>query len=518
MGDFQTPRDLARRILRRIGPVGKKWKRVLEPTCGKGNFIKELLEGDSKPKEIKGIELQEHYVKKSREIAGNADIPTEIIQGNIFDMDLTQDVQWENEGDLLVVGNPPWVTNSELGALESDNLPEKYNIKKKAGLEAMTGEANFDITEAIWLKIIRELTKEEKVTIALLSKRSVARSVLKYAKKAGLPVSKAKLFKIDAMNSFEAAVDGCLFKVEVGKGRKYKGRKYEARVYKTIESKEPEKKIGMVGDRLISNIEIYKKFEGNGDEEIYTWRQGVKHDASKVMELDYDQKTGVIRNKQGEKVEVEDKFVYPLMKSSDVYHERNNKIRKKVIITQKKLGQKTEHIKKVAPKLWKYLMNHSEALDGRKSRVYEGKPRFSIFGIGDYSFASYKVAISGFYKEINFCFVGELEGKPVMLDDTCYFIPCQSKEEAAVITGALNHPASIEFLESIIFKDSKRPVKKKVLQQLSIKELVKKISEKEIKEIAIERTNRKYELDIKKIEEEIQRQKEKPKEEQLPLL
>jgi len=48
---------------------------------------------------------------------------------------------------ILVIGNPPWVTNSQLGQLQSKNLPTKYNFKRMKGLDAMTGKSNFDISE-----------------------------------------------------------------------------------------------------------------------------------------------------------------------------------------------------------------------------------------------------------------------------------------------------------------------------------------------------------------------------------
>ncbi len=40
-----------------------------------------------------------------------------------------------------------------------------------------------------------------------------------------------------------------------------------------------------------------------------------------------------------------------------------------------------------APKTWKYLLSHGEALDGRRSSIYQNRPRFSVFGIGRYSLA-----------------------------------------------------------------------------------------------------------------------------------
>lgn len=50
--------------------------------------------------------------------------------------------------------------------------------------------------------------------------------------------------------------------------------------------------------------------------------------------------------------------------------------------------------------------------------IYRGKPRFSVFGVGDYTFAPWKVAVSGFYQVPRFVKVGPMGGKPVVFDDT----------------------------------------------------------------------------------------------------
>src|SRR5438105_329350 len=98
----------------------------------------------------------------------------------------TQLSLWHPTGPLLVVGNPPWVTNAELGTLGSNNLPHKKNLKGLRGIEARTGGSNFDIAEYIWLKLIQELASEQP-TIALLCKASVARNVLQFAFDTKLP-------------------------------------------------------------------------------------------------------------------------------------------------------------------------------------------------------------------------------------------------------------------------------------------------------------------------------------------
>ena len=114
-----------------------------------------------------------------------------------------------------MLGNPPWVTNSELGSLASAHRPARRNIKGLRGLEARTGSSNFDLAEAIWLKLAFELV-DERPTIALLCKTAVARSVLEFTHKAGLLITEASIRRIDAARWFGAAVDACWFCVTLG--------------------------------------------------------------------------------------------------------------------------------------------------------------------------------------------------------------------------------------------------------------------------------------------------------------
>lgn len=88
--------------------------------------------------------------------------------------------------------------------------------------------------------------------------------------------------------------------------------------------------------------------------------------------------------------------------------------------------------------------------------------------MGPYSFAPWKVAISGLYKSLNFVKVGPQGGKPVMLDDTCYFLPCDSEEKADEILKVLESREAMGFLKSIIFWDAKRPISVDILKRLQL--------------------------------------------------
>ena len=99
-----------------------------------------------------------------------------------------------------------------------------------------------------------------------------------------------------------------------------------------------------------------------------------------------------------------------------------------------------------------------------------------MFGIGDYSFAPYKVAISGLHKIPKFRVLEPIDGQPVMLDDTCYFIPCYSSEEANLIASALNDQICLNYIQSIVFLDAKRPITKNLLQRIHIPTLIERVA------------------------------------------
>ena len=231
--------------------------------------------------------------------------------------------------------------------------------------------------------------------------------------------------------------------------------------------------MGIVDGHVIADIRTHTNiFTGSGTSDI-TWRQGVKHDAASVMELTIDK--GTLKNKLGEVVSVEPEYVYPLLKSSDLFHYDKIRQKKAVIVTHKKLGEDTHVLQQHAPLLWGYLTQHIQFFERRKSSIYENQPPFTMFGIGDYSFAPYKVAISGLHKIPRFRVLEPVDGRPIMLDDTCYFVPCYSLQEAILIASVLNDQICLNYINSIVFLDAKRPITKKLLQRIHIPSLIERV-------------------------------------------
>jgi hypothetical protein len=465
LADFPTPPGLVSEVLQAIGSIGGRYDRVLEPTCGRGHFIAGILGRPDRPREIRGFEIQPDHAEAARTLGGPG-VHLVVETADLFRLDLSRQVPWSEEGRLLVVGNLPWVTTAEVGASGGSNGPSRSNVRGLRGIDAMTGASNFDVSEAIWLKLIRELAPD-RPTIALLCKSAVARNVLRAVWTAGLPVTHATLWRVDAPRWFRASVDACLLRVEVGPGPKAT----EAEVFRDLTSTEPESSLGFEGGRMIADVAAHRRSSFAEGPCPLTWRQGLKHDAADVMELVLGL-DGRALNKLGEVVDVEPDFVFPLLKGTDLAGSKRTRPRRSVIVTQDRLGFDTRDLEQRAPGLWSYLGAHRGAFDRRKSAIYRGRPPFAMFGIGDYSFAPFKVGVSGLHKNPRFRAVEPVEGRPTMLDDTSYFLPCETIDQASTLAEVLNGPEAQDLIRALVFRDAKRPITKALLQRIDLKALL----------------------------------------------
>ena len=470
-GDFQTNLILAQKVCEILRGAHVQPRVIIEPTFGKGHFIISALKTFQNVARIVGIEIYKPYVWQTKfsileHFLNNKTQQKPIIElyhQSVFDFDFKK---LDVKDDILVLGNPPWVTNSMLSALGSDNLPKKSNFKNHAGFDAMTGKGNFDIGEYISLMLIKTF-HQCTGNMAFLVKNAVIKNIIQEQKRNQYHISNIQKQTIDTQKEFNVSVDAALFLAQFGEENEKICRELNFYTQKEV------RKFGWVKDKFVANMDTYQT---NADLDgicPFEWRQGVKHDCSKIMEL--AAQNGHFINGHGEKIELENDLIYGLLKSSDLKQNQINITRKNTIITQRKIGQDTAYIKTYYPKTWQYLMDNKSQFDNRKSSIYQGKPLFSIFGIGDYSFAPYKVAISGMYKTSLFSLVLPKEDKPIMLDDTCYFIGFDNLQDALITQTLLNTPSVQDFLKSIIFWDSKRAITKDLLCRMNIANSVKTI-------------------------------------------
>ncbi len=494
-GDFQTNEDLAKKVTLFLSNKEVNPKIVIEPTCGKGNFIVASLSTFSNIENVFGIEIYKPYIweTKFNIIEFYIKNPQEkkpqisIIHCDVFDYDFKSLAKQFFEKELLIIGNPPWVTNSKLGSLNSSNLPRKSNFKNHSGLDAMTGKGNFDIAEFITLKML-DLFQNINGNLLLLVKNSVIKNIVSDQAKNKYSISEIEKHCIDSKKEFNVSVEASLFYCKL----KSSSENF-CTEYNFYNNQNPILQFGWLDGKFVSNIDTYFHTKNIDGQCPFVWRQGLKHDCSSVMEL--KKVNGHYVNGLNEEIKLEDDLVYGLLKSSDLKNTVINQTRKYTIVTQKKVGQETKYIRDEFPKTFQYLTDHQDSFNARKSSIYNNKPAFSIFGIGDYSFKPFKVAISGLYKTFHFTLILPQNQKPVMLDDTCYLIGFDKIEFAVYALILLNSDTTVQFLQSITFADAKRTFTKDVLMRIDLLELATTVDINYL-ETELQRLNEMYNFDL----------------------
>lgn len=480
-GDFQTNNSLASKVTEYAFSKYQKFEFVLEPTCGKGNFVLASIKYSKSIKKIVGLEIYEPYVWETKfiilsyylENEQNFKPDIDIILGDAFEFQFEELAKSTKNFKTLIIGNPPWVTNSELGSMDSLNLPQKSNFKKHNGFDAITGKGNFDIGENISQTMLNCFQNHNGI-FAFLIKNSVVKNLIQDQKRNRFRIGNCEKLNINSKKEFNASVNACLFVTQLNNEPNFTCKEFDFYSLNLITT------FGWYKDKFVYSVEDYDKTSVIDGKSVFTWRSGVKHDCSKVMELQAI--NGHFKNGLGEEISLEKNLIYGLLKSSDLKAPYTNTFRKLTIITQNKIGQETKYIQERFPLTYNYLKSHRKFFEKRKSSIYKEKPDFSIFGVGDYSFTKYKVAISGLYKSTHFTLVKPNNSKAIMLDDTCYFIGFNNLKMAQIAHYLTNSDLVQKFLKSIIFSDSKRSINKDILMRIDFAKAFEKCNFENAKE------------------------------------
>lgn len=493
-GDFQTNISLANKVVRHLVKKNISPEIVIEPTCGKGTFIIASLCNFSTVKRVFGIEIHKPYVWETKFSIldfflsnPNYNKPEiTITHGSVFDFDFRSISNKFPAEKILIIGNPPWVTNSKLGSLNSVNLPKKTNFKNQGGLDAITGKGNFDIAEYITILLL-DAFQTHNGCLSLLVKNTVIKNIVFDQKHKRYKIGEIEKYCINSKKEFNVSVEASFLYCKLNSYPSFKCTEFD---FYNLEKK---LSFGWLNSKFVSNFTDYNETKDIDGLCPFEWRQGIKHDCTAVMEL--ERVNGHFVNSQSDKIKLEEDLVFGFLKSSDLKNKVINSTRKYTIVTQSKVGQETSYIMHLYPQTYSYLKKNIANFQARKSSIYRGKPLFSIFGIGDYSFKPFKVAISGLYKTYHFTLVLPQNNKPIMLDDTCYFIGFDKIEYAVYACILLNSKTTKAFLKSITFLDAKRVFTKDILMRLDLLNLANIIPKTEVEE-QISFLNKEYRLNI----------------------
>ena len=289
------------------------------------------------PRELIGIELQEPYWTRRAPWREHPGTRVEIFR-LIFSTSTFVPPELARPGPAAGGGQPPLDHRRRAGKLDSGNVPSKRNLKELPGIEARTGSSNFDIAEAVWIKLLEELT-EEQPTIALLCKTSAAPVLSSSSPTArGCRSRKPRSTRSTPRAGSAPRRAACLLRVTLG--GPVEKRQTHVPVFATLDADQPRAAGVLPGpaDRRRDARLRVRVRPGNCP---LTWRQGIKHDVAAVVELVARRSRTRYRNRLGHEVDVEPQFVYPLLKGTDLRKPAADRPRRVLIVTQQRIGQPT---------------------------------------------------------------------------------------------------------------------------------------------------------------------------------
>lgn len=141
--------------------------------------------------------------------------------------------------------------------------------------------------------------------------------------------------------------------------------------------------------------------------------------------------------------ELEPGLIYPLLKPKYV-KEWIISGYDYVVLPQRKYGENNEKmLMEKYPETYKYLSLYRTELQQRSSRWFKGRPFYTVFGLGEYTFSPHKVVWSaiGYLPAfavascVNDKYVGR---KTLIPDNTIGFIPLNNEDEAHFVCALLN--------------------------------------------------------------------------------
>lgn len=177
----------------------------------------------------------------------------------------------------------------------------------------------------------------------MLCKTQVVRNVIENAANIDLPIANAPLYRIDALKWFDA----CWFTVEVNPSAE---AEHTVAIYEDFFKADatPAGRFGIVDSLLVSNADKYVSVLEADGKSPYVWRSGMKHDASSVFELVAAPEP---TTKAGQPLDVEPGYVFPFLKSTDIFRGRHRELSKWVIVSQIEFGADTNQLRTTVPKL-----------------------------------------------------------------------------------------------------------------------------------------------------------------------
>mgnify|MGYP006277018929 CR=1 FL=1 len=207
LGDFQTPEWFAKQVTEYALSIYPECDVVVEPTCGEGAFTKSLCDLGFK-NSIIANEINSKYLDAAKQ---ESKCNITWLNNDFFNLDWNSLLR--DKGRVLLLGNPPWVTNSQLSANGLSRHKSSGFRGLDAGFSALLGGANYDITESIVFLLVASLLSTN-FTLCMIVKTKTARRIAEQLNQRLQQKLRYEIHSIDAKQIFNVSVGACVFVIQ----------------------------------------------------------------------------------------------------------------------------------------------------------------------------------------------------------------------------------------------------------------------------------------------------------------
>lgn len=511
LGEYYTPDWLAEHVLDELGTNGEAGARLLDPACGSGTFlvaaIRRIRRTCGGPdlcrrivRSIAGFDVNPLAVMAARtnySIAirdllphgGDIEIPV-----YLRDALLTTAV----EPFDFVAGNPPWVRWSYLPAqyrADTVHLWREYGLFTKKGIESRLGTAELDLSMLFTYVAADKFLKPGGrlgfvITKEVFKSKSAGEGFRRFeVPEKRLAMNPYRADDFSELKPFDAAnKTACLFLV--------KGEKPQRRIPYFVWSRkrasdvpDAELSIAEACDELVSERQIAQPVGEVGS----PWQNAAEGEAEALSRMAgasaYKARIGARVEPYGvywveivdasnpaapvvvnlpergksdiEKIaprRVEATFLFPLLRGRDIGRwSASPKVWAFLVnrSTKRQDWVSEETMRRTAPLTFDYFNLFRGALLQRpnyKKFFQPGTPFYSMFNIGPYTFAPYRVCWPRMNRTINACVVSEMQTplgvKQVIPADTATIVAFDSESEAHYFCAIANSSLFQRFVAS----------------------------------------------------------------------
>jgi len=512
LGEYYTPRGVAELAVESMDTDSITTASFLDPGCGSGVFATVCIDrkiaamkNTHDPEEILslitssvfGIDLNPVAVKSTKlnylltllpvlEEAESETIEIPVFLTDALKLTQNETITFNRESfEPLVthlVGNPPWITWGRLSDDIKNQWREKYvnqlDLLPHGGAVSRLGHGNDDISVPyVWVCIHHYLQDNGQASFVL--KRDMmkgpAGKLLRTLKIADRPLNMTQIHDFNKLRPFgdQVGANAAVYTLSADarstfpinttswtNGDTVADFSTAATIRETL-SAENTSIIPLDQDDTTSpwiREDAERGALGECDQEI---RHGVKDDAQDVFSIDREQ----LDNLESDKI-------YPYIKSKHAvkYGLFGHELR--LVPIQKANEDNEDELENQCPKTYQYLTDHREQLEERSSSWLQKGTFYNIFGLGDYTWAKYKIVWCRLGFKPNFAVVSTVEDenlgeKMVIPGDHYMFIATNNKQEAHFLCALLNSSIYQRSLKDIASK-GKASLSKSVVSQVEI--------------------------------------------------